>query len=61
MCADATLEGRRLSIYWGGDCAWYDGRVLQCLDDKFKVRFYYCDDDVAWLRLALHPRVSSQT
>ena len=39
MCADGSLEGQRLAVYWGGDDTWYEGKVVQALPDKFKV-FY---------------------
>ena len=46
MCDDSTLEGRRLSVYWGGDQSWYNGRVVQCRPGKFKI--VYDDGEMSW-------------
>eukprot|EP01052_Picozoa_sp_SAG31_P050787 SAG31_NODE_11754_length_1001_cov_0.957871_1_plen_310_part_10 len=46
MCNDGSLTGRRLSLYWGGDHAWYSGTVLSCGGDTFQLR--YDDREISW-------------
>ena len=45
-CKDRTLEGKRLSVYWGGDRNWYHGTVLECRPGKFKM--LYDDGEMSW-------------
>lgn len=51
MCKDCSLKGQRLSVYWGGDQSWYEGRVIQCTPTKFRV--LYDDGETSWEDVAM--------